>query len=256
MKKQRIVIFGNNWVAWKLVEWLHSQNENIVGLVVHPDKKARYRDEIIHASGLSEGSVVVATKDVRKSLAHYVRLWRPDICFSIFYDYILSREFVGVFPYGIVNVHPSYLPYNRGQYPNVWSIVDGTPSGVTLHYIDEGIDTGDVIAQEKVEIEAVDTGKTLYNKLELGCIDLFKRTWPLIKSGSVRRISQENLRGTCHRADDVRCIDEIDLNKYYKASDLIDLIRARTFSPYSGAYYMKDGKRIYVRMELMHEDQL
>ena len=62
---------------------------------------------------------------------------QPDIGLSILFDYILRSEFLELCPLGVVNLHPSYLPYNRGQYPNVWSIMDGTPAGVTLHYIDD-----------------------------------------------------------------------------------------------------------------------
>ena len=91
------------------------------------------------------------------------------------FGYILRPNFLRLIPRGCVNVHPALLPYNRGAYPNVWSIVDGSPAGVTIHFVDEGIDTGDIIAQAQVVIEPVDTGESLYRKLERGAVALFPK---------------------------------------------------------------------------------
>jgi methionyl-tRNA formyltransferase len=156
----------------------------------------------------------------------------------------------------VVNLHPAYLPYNRGQYPNVWSIIEGTPSGVTLHYINEKIDAGDVIAQREVPVELVDTGETLYRKLEQASLELFKDTWLLIKSDKPPRIPQSGEPGTYHRTRDAEAIDEIDLDGTYVARDLINVLRARTFPPYKGAYFRHQGRKIYLRLQLFYEEQL
>src|SRR5205823_2904000 len=157
---------------------------------------------------------------------------------SVLFDYILSGKFLALFPRGCLNLHPALLPYNRGEYPNVWSIVEGTPSGVTLHYIDEGIDTGDIIAQKAVPVDPVDTGETLYRKLEQASVVLFKETWPHVCAGRAPRIPQILTTGTQHKRRDVETIDEIDLNRSYIAGDLINILRSRTFPPYRGAYFI------------------
>jgi methionyl-tRNA formyltransferase len=160
----------------------------------------------------------------------------------------------------MINLHPAYLPYNRGAFTNVWSIVDGTPAGATLHYIDTGVDTGDVIARSRVTVSPTDTGGSLYDKLENACIELFKGTWPQVASGNVPRIAQSGPsfegEGTSHRMKDVDAIDEIDLDASYKARDLINILRARTFPPYSGAYFTENDIRIYLRLQLLTEDEL
>ena len=150
----------------------------------------------------------------------------------------------------MVNLHPAYLPYNRGQYPNVWSIIEGTPAGVTLHYIDEGIDTGGIIARREVPVEPVDTGESLYRKLEATALELFRETWPLIKAGRAQCLPQDKQAGTYHRTRDIEAIDAIDQERDYKAGDLLNLLRARTFPPYKGAYFTADGKRVYLRLQL------
>ena len=77
----------------------------------------------------------------------------------------MPDKFFTIPPKGCINFHLSYLPYNRGKKPNVWPIIDGSPAGVTMHYIDNDIDSGSIVAQSEVKVDIVDTGKTLYNKL-------------------------------------------------------------------------------------------
>ena len=180
---------------------------------------------------------------------------RPDIGLSVFFGYILRPEFLDLFPSGVVNLHPAYLPYNRGAYPNVWSIIDGTPAGVTLHYIDEGIDTGDIIAQREVPIDPIDTGESLYRKLEQVCIEIFMESWPMLRANQAPRNSQPPQTGTFHRTDDVVHIDEIDLNHHYNARALINVLRARTYSRHAGAYFLHEGRKVYMRLHLEYEDK-
>ena len=127
---------------------------------------------------------------------------------------------------------------------------------MTLHYIDAGVDTGDIVARRQVPIEPVDTGATLYRKLERMCVDLFKETWPLIRSGRVPRIPQDRQEGTYNRTRDVERIDHIDLDHTYTARELIDVIRARTFPSYPGAYFIHQGRKVYLRLQLLYEEQL
>ena len=252
----RILFLGNNWVACQVVRWLRERNEQIVGLVVHPPHKRKYGDEIIRSAQVRPAHIFDGSHLREPDVLQAIKALRPDIGLSILFDYILRGEFLDLFPAGVVNLHPAYLPYNRGQYPNVWSIVEGTPAGVTLHYIDAGVDTGDIIARRQVSSEPVDTGETLYRKLERACVELFKETWPLIRSGQAPRIPQDKQKGTYHRTQDVERIDHIDLNHTYTARELIDVIRARTFPPYPGAYFTQKGRKVYLRIRLLYEQQL
>lgn len=252
----RILFLGNNWVSWQVVHWLKEQDELIMGLVMHPPHKRKYGDEIIRDAQVSPDHIFDGSQLHQPKVFELIKALQPDIGLSVLFDYILRPEFLDLFPAGVVNLHPSYLPYNRGQYPNVWSIVERTPAGVTLHYIDAGVDTGDIIAQRQVPVEPVDTGETLYRKLEQVCVELFKETWPLIRSGEASRISQGQLEGTYHRTRDVEQIDHIELDRAYRAGDLIDVIRARTFHPFPGAYFVHRGRKVYLRLELLYEDQL
>ena len=124
-----------------------------------------------------------------------------DIDFIISYGYrsIICPEITDRFKGRAVNLHISYLPYNRGADPNLWSFLEDTPIGVTIHCLDGNIDTGDVIVREKVEFDLeTDTLRTTYRRLSETIEALFCRVWPEIRAGKVNPLPQL----TYHRARD------------------------------------------------------
>ena len=252
----RIVLLVNNWLGWQVVQWLKSQGETIVGLVVHPGPRRKYGDEILESACLEPEQVFDASELGSREVLQAIKALKPDIGVSILFDYILKQEFLDLMPAECINLHPSLLPYNRGNYPNVWSIVENTPAGATLHYLDSGIDTGDLIMQREVVVEPIDTGETLYHKLEEVCLNLFKEAWPLIRIGQAPRVKQPREVGTYHARRDVSKIDEIDLDATFTARNLINIIRARTFSSYEAAYFREAGRKVYLRLQLQFADDL
>jgi methionyl-tRNA formyltransferase len=108
----------------------------------------------------------------------------------------------------LINLHISLLPYNRGADPTLWSVLEGTPAGVTIHYIDPGVDTGDVIAQREVRFDDEDTLKTAYDRLQSELLDLFKQTWPAIAGGTNERRAQRGA-GTSHRVKDRAAVEHL-----------------------------------------------
>jgi methionyl-tRNA formyltransferase len=249
----RILFFGNNWVGWQVAAWLRAQGEEIVGLVLHPLDRRRYGEEIIRDTGVGDGQIFDGSRLRDPEITAAIADLRADLGLSAMFGYILRREILDLLPEGCVNIHPSLLPYNRGAYPNVWSIVEGTPAGVSMHYIDQGVDTGDIIAQLQVEVEPIDTGASLYRKLEQASLELFYATWPRLRMGEVARIPQPQGIGSMHRMRDVAKIDEIDLDQTYTARQLLDILRARTFPPHKGAYIHHGQQKIYLRIELDYE---
>lgn len=121
-----------------------------------------------------------------------------EFIISYGYRYILKKPVLDKFKDRAINLHISYLPWNRGADPNLWSFLENTPKGVTIHFLDEGIDTGDIIAQRYMKYDIDDTLRTFYDKLS-GCIeDMFMKVWPYIRDGKARRYKQ----GTYHSLKD------------------------------------------------------
>lgn len=249
----KILFLGNNRVAWKVLERLKESDDEVVGLVLHPEMRRKYGNEIIAAANLHSDCIFDGSKLRETAILQSIKALGAEIGLSVFFGYILKPALLELFPQGCLNLHPALLPYNRGSYPNVWSIVDGTPAGATLHFIDTGVDTGDIVAQREITVEAVDTGGSLYEKLEIACIELFRNNWTAFKNGELKRLPQIPGAGTHYRINDVTLLDEIDLEREYKARDLINILRARSFPPYRGAY-LRDGERkIYLELKLREE---
>lgn len=248
--EMRVLYFANNRMGWQIGRWLREQKEEIVGLVLHPSERRRFGAEILESVSLAPDRVIDGARLGDPAVVEAIGALRADLGVSVLFGYRIPAEVLALFPFGCVNVHPAYLPYNRGAYTNVWSIIDRTPAGVTIHFVDGGIDTGDLVAQRRVDVEPTDTGETLYLRLEEASVALFREIWPLIRSGQAPRTPQRPDAGTSHRVRDVALIDEIDLDRSYNARSLLDVLRARTFGSYPGAYF-RDGKRkIYVTVAL------
>jgi methionyl-tRNA formyltransferase len=245
-----LVLLANNRVGLAITEYLRSRRERIVAVVVHPAGESRFRDEIVEAAGVSPDCVLDARELGQPSTLAKLTELAPSVGVSAFFGYILHSQVIELFPAGVLNVHPAFLPYNRGVNTNVWSIVEHTPAGATIHYIDEGIDTGDIVAQREVAVRPADTGLSLYRRLEDACVSLFTETWPHIIAGTAPRVRQIAGAGTFHHSADVSRIDEIDLDARCTAREVIDRIRARSFPPYTGTYFIEDGRKIFLRLEL------
>lgn len=147
----KILFLGGN-LASDLADWMTSQGEEVI-----------YRED------------KVTTDDVKKV--------SPDFIVSYNYKYIISKEIIDCVRGKAVNLHISLLPWNRGYHPNVWSFLDDTPKGVTIHYIDTGIDTGDIIVQKEILIDDNnETLKSSYEILHEKIQKLFKDNWQKIKT--------------------------------------------------------------------------
>lgn len=252
----KVLLLANNWAGWKIADGLRRQKDEIVGLVLPPTNQQKYGEEIRRCVKLDPDRIFDGSRLEEDKTLKAIRDLRPEIGLSVFFSHILKPKFLQILPAGCLNVHTALLPYNRGAYPNVWSIVEKTPAGASIHYIDEGIDTGDIVSQRPVPGERVDTGKSLYHKLERAAVKLFEETWPLVRSGKISRKPQVKEDGTFHQVRDVKKIDAIDLDSRYTARELIDILRARTFPPYPGAYFSENGRKIYLRLQLLYENQL
>ena len=136
----------------------------------------------------------------------------PDIMVSYNYRYILKPDVFSVPARGAINLHISYLPWNRGADPNFWSHLDETPKGVTIHYIDFGIDTGDIIGQELVEFSDGDTLRSSYAKLHSAIQELFERLWQKIKTRQVAPFKQQG-EGTFHLSKDKEAFKHLVADK-------------------------------------------
>ena len=126
-----------------------------------------------------------------------------DFVISFGYQHILTKSIIESSKAPIINLHISYLPWNRGAHPNFWSFFDCTPSGVSIHLIDEGVDTGPILYQRYVNFVKEQTTFSLtYKQLILEIESLFRENLPSIIAGNYKPMAQRR-QGSYHKVADL-----------------------------------------------------
>ena len=127
----------------------------------------------------------------------------PKIIISYNYRYIIPDNIISQVDGKIINLHISYLPWNRGSDPNFWSFIDNTPKGVTIHKVDAHLDTGSILLQKELTFdEDTETFRTSYNKLNDEIVSLLCDNWHSIVTDSVIPTKQDS-GGSYHKRSDL-----------------------------------------------------
>ena len=192
-KTKKIIIFGCQKIAVDFVNFVVKHGKVEIPLVVSSelpnDEKLGYPSLLSEAKKL--GINVVNPTAIFSELIDQIDDFSPDIFFSIYYRNILPKRLLEVPRSGAVNVHPSLLPKYRGPVPTAWALLNGEKEfGVTLHLIDEGVDTGDILAQEVHEIGPLETGFELNNRAMSIGLQMLKKHFDDILEGRVAPVKQ------------------------------------------------------------------
>jgi dTDP-4-amino-4,6-dideoxyglucose formyltransferase len=193
---------------------------------------------------------IVSPTKIKENISKLVNNY--DIGFSCHSKQIFPREIVENIK--CINIHPGFNPYNRGFYPQVFSIINKLPIGATIHIMDEKIDSGPIIKQERVKIESYDTSLSLYEKIVKKEIILLKRNIiPILTNREVTTVP--SFDGNYNSKEDFRNLCQINLCRKMKIVEIIDYLRALTHPPYNNAYFLdKDGTKRYISITLSKFD--
>lgn len=176
------------------------------------------------------------------------------------YDLVISAHCKQLFPVELVkavkciNVHPGLNPFNRGWYPQVFSILNKMPLGATIHEIDEELDHGPIICQKEVDLFAWDTSLSAYERVQNAEIELLEKWLPTILSGSYDVFKPDN-DGNLNLKSDFNSLCKINLGKKQTIGETIDLLRALSHGNYKNAWYIDEhtGKKVYLQIQLNPE---
>jgi methionyl-tRNA formyltransferase len=173
-----------------------------------------------------------------------IKAFKPDIIFSFYYRKMIDSRILTIPATGAFNLHGSLLPDYRGRCPVNWVIIKGEKiTGVTLHYMVDKPDAGDIVGQREVAIDFHDTAKTLYDKLCREAALLLDELLPLMKRGQIPKSKQNLAAGSYYggrKPEDGR----IDWNK--SADEIYNLIRGVT-EPYPGALaFLEDKNKVII----------
>ena len=176
------------------------------------------------------------------------------------YDLFISLHCKQLFPdkmvteHTCINVHPGLNPYNRGWFPQVFGIMNHLPIGVTIHKMDTELDHGPILWQKRLELRDEDTSKEVYERILATEMELVEEHLLDLLTGNYALTPMAD-EGNLNTKQDFEAMREIDPDKPATYGEVIDFLRAMTHAPYKNAYYIgKDGKKVYVRIELERED--
>lgn len=246
MSHTKILILADGIVGLNICKWLVDNYRHDIGLVV-----VREQNEIkrcVDIAGIR--SLVFENED---TLLSVVRTLGESFTlgFLCWWPFIISNRLIKIPSHGFINTHPSLLPFNRGKHYNFWAIVEQAPFGVSLHFVEEGIDSGDIVSQLEIPYDWEDTGGSLYQKATAAMVELFKSTYPRLRSGEIVRRPQNLSLGSFHRANELEEASRIDLDAHYSARDLLNLLRARTFPGRPACWFEESNGEVFeVRVDI------
>lgn len=177
-----------------------------------------------------------------------------EMALSVHFPEIVKEPLLSLPSRGWLNVHPAYLPFNRGWHTPSWSILEGTPSGATIHRMTPDVDAGAILARRQVAVEPSDTAHTLYRRLLEAELALLMETWPTIRDSAPWPMEMNDTNaGTLHHRKDLLAdrVRDFDLDAPTTARDVIDRLRALTTDRWEeAAHFTVDGKTFRARIEI------
>ncbi len=249
MGNTRIVYAANRKIGVQVLRLLRNANCIPVALLLPGDSEGDSNNQML---ALTPGVPVLKDKAFRTPEGKVLLAsLRPDYILSVHFPYIIPREVLEIPRIGTLNLHPAYLPFNRGWHTPSWAILEQTPYGATLHWIDvEGIDSGDVALRKELSVLPDDTAHTLYQRVLALEEELMREALPLLLEHRLPRIPQED-GGTMHRKADLKAMQRLDLDRKEKVGDVLKRLRALTTNNWKeSAYFELDGVRYQVRVEI------
>ena len=219
----------------------------VVGVVSQPDRKVGRHQEVeftpIKKVAVDNNILVLQPEKIRKDYMSVLEL-KPDIIVTCAYGQIIPKELLDYPKYGCINVHASLLPKLRGGAPIHHAIIDGyKKTGITIMYMDEAMDSGDIISQRETEISDIDTLESLHDRLSEMGRDLLLDTLPSILDGTNQRIKQD-INEVTYAYNIKREEEYLDFNK--SSRELFNQIRG--LNPHPGSSCVIGEKEFKVFM--------
>lgn len=244
MKDLKVVFMGTPEFAVPVLKSLIN-NCNVILVVSQPDREKDRKGNLLFTPtkkvAMEEGIPVLQLENIRKEYDKVLE-YNPDIIVTCAYGQIVPTAVLDFSKYGAINVHGSLLPKYRGGAPIHHAIINGDKeTGITIMYMDKGMDSGDIISQESLPILDDDNLDSIYNKMSLLGASLLIKTLPSIIDGTNERIKQDETKVTF--AYNISKDDE-KLNFNMKANDVFNKIRGLSSVP--GSYAMLKGLRVKI----------
>lgn len=253
----KIIFMGTPEFAQKSLQYIYEAGHEVVLAVSQPDKpKGRGMKLVptpVKEYALQKGIEVFQPEKIRtEEVYEKLKSYDADVFVVTAYGRILPKNILELPKRGCINVHASLLPKYRGPAPIQWPIINGDKTtGVTTMYMDEGLDTGDMLLKKEVEIDEDDTFVTLHHKLAIAGGEAIVETLNKLEAGTITREKQDESQATytklINKKDGL-----IDWTK--SAEEIKNLVRG--FNPWPGAFTTCDYKLLKLwNVEIVEANQ-
>lgn len=240
----KVVFMGTPEFPVPILEAL-IKNYNVILVVTQPDKEVGRKKEIVFSPikkvAIKNNIEILQPVNIKQDYEKILSL-NPDIIITCAYGQIIPKQVLDFPKYGCINVHASLLPELRGGAPIHKAIINGLEkTGITIMYMDEKMDNGDIVAKSEVAIEINDTVESLHDKLKEVAVPLLLETIPKIINGTNQRIKQDDSKAT-YAYNITREEEKINFNK--PSIEIYNQIRGLNSWP--GAYGILEEKNIKI----------
>lgn len=252
-----MLVFCADYVGYEIVKYLCGINEHIKVLIYDRENRGNYNNSIIQmvSSCNSDTAIYEYNELQNESIYGHIKNMSIKYGFLLWWPYIVDKRIINLTTQGLINVHPSYLPYGRGKHPYFWNIVEGNPHGVTIHFVDELIDNGPIILQKQIPVTWEDNGDTLFLKARNDIIDLFCSNYltRLKDNIQVQQMTCED--GTFHYGYEMDKFSQIELDKDYTARQLLNIIRGQMHQGKGRAFILENGEKYFLSIKIEKDKQ-
>jgi methionyl-tRNA formyltransferase len=259
----RIVFIGTGEIGVPTLRALLSSEHEVVAVVTQPDKPVGREQRIesppikkaligrarplataepVHGGGGPGAPILQLAKIKDPQSIEQIRTLTPDVIVVVAYGQILPRDVLEIPLLACLNLHASLLPRWRGAAPIQAAIAAGDcETGITAMYMDEGLDTGDILLQRKVDILPTDTGGSLHDRLSQTASEALIESLALLAAGSAPRMPQDNARAT-YAPKLKREHGQIDWSESAEAIER----KIRAYNPWPGAFMKLDRQNLKI----------
>ena len=257
--KLKIVFMGTPDFAKECLAAVYDANYQIIGVVTNPDRPRGRGMKMIPSDvkqyALEKNLPIYQPEKIRKNegFIQTIRDLEPDLICVVAYGKILPKELLEIPKLGCINVHASLLPKYRGAAPIQWAVINGDKTtGITTMYMDEGMDTGDMILKKEIEIGENETTGELWNRLSNLGANMLVETIKQIENGTVKREKQTQEFSMAPML--TKQMAQIDWEEQ-DAIQIKNLVRG--LNPIMGAYsYLKEKKLKFWKVENFSEEEI
>lgn len=242
---------GNRDIAVNILNFLISKGFKPSFLLISRELiDSKHQNQLISDSGLGSENIYYIEDVNPVNIDNPLDSYKVDYIFGIHFPFIIKTPVLESPKIGFLNLHPAYLPYNKGWHTPSWAILDNNKYGATLHYMTEELDGGDIVAQKEVKVEPHYTANHLYQLVLEAEEELFKQVFPQLLTLKIPKEKQYS-KGTSHNRKDLSKIQKINLDEKEYPINIINKIRALTTNSLEeAAYFEVNGKKYSVQINI------